>query len=239
MSTRLARVRIVLSHPSHPGNIGATARAMKTMGLDQLWLVEPRSFPHPDATARASGAVDVLDAARVTSRLDDALSGTVLVAALTARRRELSAPVRDARAAAAELLDAAHHGDVAVLFGNETYGLPNEELQRAQLPVTIPANPQYASLNLAAAVQIVAYELRLAACAPSRHADAATPATWEEIEQLYAHFERAALDSGFLDPRAPRRLMARLRRLFSRTRLDREEVQILRGMLTALQRKVD
>ncbi|MBV2235376.1 MAG: RNA methyltransferase [Sterolibacterium sp.] len=237
---RLRHVRIVLSHPSHPGNIGAAARAMKTMGLTQLTLVAPRRFPDDEATARASGAGDVLAEARVCATLDEALVGTVLVAGMTARRRDLAAPFHWAREGAAELLaglpEATNDRDVALLFGHETSGLSNEELARCHLGIMIPTNPAYSSLNLAAAVQLMCYELRLAAATPS-----AVPNTLlqlagnEEVEGLYSHLERVAISTGFLDPAQPKRLLPRLRRLFARTRLECEEVSILRGFLSTVE----
>jgi len=245
----LARVRIVLSHPSHPGNIGATARAMKTMGLSRLTLVAPKLFPHPEAEARASGAADVLANAVVCETLEQALAGTVLAAGMSARRRDLAASFRWARAGAAELLAAARQGthagvqnieqssEVALVFGNESSGLSNEELALCHLPVMIPANPEYSSLNLGSAVQLMCYELRLAAQAPGAPpAGEADLATADEVEALHAHLERVAIVSGFLDPAQPKRLMQRLRRLFARARLEREEISILRGLLSTLEK---
>lgn len=236
----LTRIRIVLSHPSHPGNIGAAARAMKTMGLTRLYLVNPRAFPHPQAEALAAGATCVLDGARVCTSPSEALSGTVLAAAVTARRREFAAPTRWAREAAAELVAATCQGDVGLLFGNETSGLSNEESGVCQRLVTIPANPAYASLNLAAAVQVLCYELRLAAIVPGAPpAQEFAHASVEEVERFYGHLERALVASGFHDPRNPRRLMPRLRRLFSRAGLERDEINILRGMLRSFLDKPD
>ena len=234
----LDRVRVVLSHTSHPGNIGGAARAMKTMGLTRLVLVNPRRFPHDDAIARAAGAEDLLVHARVAESLGQALEGCVLVAAVTARRRELSAPTGWVRDAASELMAAARYGEVALVFGNETSGLSNDEVALAHMPVMIPANPEYSSLNLASAVQIVCYELRLAAAdpgAPPPVAGEGLPAPHEDVDRLVEHFERAMIKSGFLDPAAPKRLIPRLRRLFARARVEREEVAILRGMLSALE----
>lgn len=234
----LDRIRVVLSHTSHPGNIGGAARAMKTMGLSRLWLVNPRHFPSDEAIARASGAEDVLVYANVTDNLATALQGCVLVAAVTARRRELSTPARWAHQAAVELVAATHQGDVALVFGNETSGLSNDEVALCHMPVMIPANPAYSSLNLASAVQILAYELRQAAAEPGTPAPVAgegLPAPHEDVERLVAHFERASIDSGFLDPASPKRLIPRLRRLFARARVEREEVAILRGILSALE----
>ena len=241
----LDRVRVVLSRTSHPGNIGGAARAMKTMGLKRLVLVSPRHFPHDDAIARATGAEDLLVNAGVVDSLAQALEGCVLVAAVTARRRELSTATRWAGEGARELIAATGQGDVALVFGNETSGLSNDDVSLAHMPVMIPANPDFSSLNLASAVQILGYELRLAAAdigAPPRVAGEGLPAPHEEVERLVAHFERASIASGFLDPAVPRRLIPRLRRLFARARTEREEVAILRGMLSAFEqppRKVD
>lgn len=245
----LASVRIVLSHPSHPGNIGAVARAMKTMGLTRLTLVAPKLFPHPEADARASGAADVLAQAVVCETLEQALADTVLVAGMSARRRDLAAPFLWARAGAAELLAATQRAtpagkqnnsqfnEVALVFGNETSGLSNEELALCQLPIMIPANPEYSSLNLGSAVQLMCYELRLAALSPGTPPSGeAELATADEVEGLHAHLERVAIVSGFLDPAQPKRLMQRLRRLFGRARLEREEVSILRGLLSTFEK---
>lgn len=241
----LEHVRIVLSHPSHPGNIGAAARAMKTMGLARLTLVAPKLFPHPEAEARASGAVDVLEQAAVCSSLAEALTGVVLVAGMSARRRDLAAPFRWAREGARELLAGVRQGppqstqmnEVALVFGNETAGLSNEEMALCALPIMIPANPAYSSLNLGAAVQLMCYELRMAASSPGpAPCSDAELATADEVEGFHAHLERVAIASGFLDPTQPKRLMARLRRLFGRVRLEREEISILRGFLSTYEK---
>jgi tRNA/rRNA methyltransferase len=236
----LDRVRIVLSRTSHPGNIGATARAMKTMGLSRLWLVAPASFPDPVADARASGAGDVLAGAQVVATLEEALVGTVFVAALSARRRELSLPRQQPRDAVTELVAWSAKGDVALVFGNEASGLTNAELGLCSLPVTIPTSPDYSSLNLAAAVQVLCYELRLTALGTDgspavlpQGSHVSVPATHDEVEGFYAHLETAITRSGFLDPKNPRRLMPRMRRLFGRARLEKEEVAILRGILAS------
>lgn len=229
-------IRVVLSHTFHPGNIGAVARAMKTMGLHRLYLVNPTRYPDAEATTRATGAADVLEQAIVCTSLDEALQGTVLTVAATSRRRDLSHPLLTPRAAAPALLAEAQHGEVALLFGAETSGLTNAELDRCQMLMMIPANPEFASLNLASAVQVVAYELRAALL------EGALPvveeererASFEEVEGFYGHLEQAMVASGFLDPASPKRLMLRLRRLFARARLEREEVNILRGILTSL-----
>lgn len=207
-SHALARIRVVLSRPSHPGNIGAAARALKTMGLADLRLVAPRRFPDPEATALAAGAADVLASARVHERLEDAIGDAVLAVGLSARQRELSHPLRTLRAAAPDILAAARGGAVALVFGNETFGLSNEELGRCAMLATIPANPAYGSLNLAAAVQVACYELAATAEAFVPAADPGhEPATVEDREALFAHWESAMLESGYLDPARPGRLM--------------------------------
>ena len=234
----LDRIRIVLSHTSHPGNNGAAARAMKTMGLTRLYLVNPKFFPDPEADARASGASDILAQAVICRTLEEALGSTVLAAGMSARRRDLGLPFRWAREGAAELVRGESRGEVALVFGNESSGLSNEELSLCQLPIMIPANPGYSSLNLGAAVQLMCYELRLAAAAPGSAPASELPlASAEEIEGFYGHLEKSALASGFLDPAQPKRLMLRFRRLFARTGLEREEVSILRGLLASFEKQ--
>mgnify|MGYP000747417025 CR=1 FL=1 len=242
MTSPLSRIRIVLVRPSHPGNIGATARAMKTMGLSQLCLVSPERFPHAEATALAVNAADVLNAAQPFVTLDAALSGTALQIAFTARSRSLSHAPLTVRAAAAEALRVAEQQSVALVFGNETYGLSNEEVMCCNRAASIPANAACTSLNLAAAVQVAAYELRMAGMDRSGQGHKeSTPANakWgelashEEVERFYAHLEQSIHASGFLQPNNPRRLMERMRRLFGRARLEKEEINIWRGMLAA------
>ena len=234
----LDRIRVVLSRTSHPGNIGAAARAMKTMGLRDLWLVAPEAFPDEVATARASGAADLLESARVVGTLQEALADTVFSAALTARRRELSLPRMQARDAARELVARSSDGIVALVFGNETSGMTNEEVGLCSLPVTIPTDPEFSSLNLGAAVQVLSYELRMAALGEAAAAPAdvqAEPATHADFEGFMSHLERVVTASGFHDPANPKRLLPRMRRLFNRVRLEKEEVAILRGMLTTFE----
>ncbi len=228
----LARVRIVLVRTSHPGNIGAAARAAWTMGIDDLVLVAPRRFPDPEATARATGAAALLARARVVATLDQALSDCAWTAGLSARPRELAARALPLRTAAREALAHAATGPVALVFGGEMSGLDNDELARCGCVATIPANPRFASLNLAAAVQVAAYELRMAATdGEVWTAPRFVPAAHASIEGLHAHAARTLAATGFLDPAVPRRLMPRLRRLFARTGLEHEEVNILRGIL--------
>lgn len=236
----LGRVRVVLARPSHPGNIGAAARAMKTMGLSRLVLVAPKCFPDAQATAMASGADDVLAQAQVVESLAGALAGASFATAFTARRRELAAEPLWLRDAAAELADRALRGEAALVFGNEASGLSNEELALCPRWAMIPTVEGYGSLNLAAAVQLACYELRLAivgAGGTPAVADPGDPVALEDVERLVAHLEQAAVGSGFLDPAQPKRFRPRMQRLFHRARLEREELAILRGVLAALQAK--
>ncbi|MDV6343516.1 RNA methyltransferase [Nitrosomonas sp. Is37] len=238
-SSPLANVRIVLSHTSHPGNIGATARAMKTMGLSTLYLVNPKSFPDNEADVRASNARDILEQASVVHSLEEALHDTVLAIAMTARPRDLSNRILDTRQAAKALLEHASQSPVALVFGRESSGLTTAEISMCQLTVHIPTNPDYSSLNLAAAVQIMAYELRMVSTETTPippQPPAYQLASFNEIELFYRHLEQAMIDSEFLDPRQPKRLMQRIRRMFARTQLEKEEVNILRGILNALEK---
>lgn len=238
----LARISIVLSRTSHPGNIGSAARAMKTMGLSRLVLVSPKCFPDPEADTLASGASDILAAARVVDTLDEALAGTVFSLAVSARSRDLGPPPQLAREGAGSLLEHVLQGEeVALVFGNETSGLSNEDVQRCNGAVMIVANPGYSSLNLAAAVQVLCYELRMSAFAGAPVVPAKTtpfsspPATHLEQEGFYRHLEQVMIDSRFLDPASPKRLMPKLRRLFGRALLEKDEVNILRGILSAVE----
>ncbi|HTI47193.1 MAG TPA: RNA methyltransferase [Casimicrobiaceae bacterium] len=231
----LSRMRVVLVRTSHPGNIGAAARAMWTMGLDDLVLVAPHRFPDPDASARATGAAHLLLRARVVSALDDALAGCAWTIGASARPREFAGRVLDVRDAAREAMKRSSTGTIAWVFGTEMSGLSNEELARCACVATIPGNPRYASLNLAAAVQVAAYELRMAAGERDVwSAPRFTPATHDAIEGLHAHAARTLAALHFLDPARPRRLMPRLRRLFARAGLEQEEVNILRGILARI-----
>ena len=232
----LRNIRVVLCAPVHPGNIGAAARAMKTMGFASLYLVAPRRFPDPEAAWRASRADDVLARATVCHTLDEALAGVGFAVACSARTREHAVSQVAVREAAAEAVAVARTQQVACVFGNETYGLTTAEVNRCQLLATIPANPKYSSLNLAAAVQVVAYEMRLAAM-EEKHSPAKPRklASFEELEGLYAHLEQAMVETGYFNPRHPKKLLPRLRRLFSRARLEKEEVNILRGIVKSFQ----
>lgn len=227
----------VLVEPSHPGNVGAAARALKTMGFSRLVLVAPRFAQvktEPEAIAMASGADDVLAAASIVSTLGDALAGVHWSVALTARMREYGPPLLPPRAAAAEASRQVAGGDIAFVFGNERTGLSNEHVERCSALAHIPANPAYSSLNLAQAVQVLAYELRTAYLGTGvamEPGDAAEPrATSDEIERMFAHLENALVALEFIDPANPKKLMSRLRRLFARAGLEREEVNIVRGI---------
>lgn len=236
----LDNIRIVLVNTSHPGNIGASARAMKTMGLGQLWLVQPKEFPSAEATARASGADDLLARAVVCEDLDTALAGCRWVVGASARLRKITVPPLLPRDCARQARLDSEGGEVALLFGREQSGLSNEELDRCHALVHIPTDAAYGSLNLAMAVQVLAYELRMAHLdddwQPPPEIGEQTPlADVEEVERFYAHLEQALLELEFLNPDNPRQLMRRLRRLFNRVRLDRNEVNILRGILSAAQ----
>lgn len=247
------RVRIVLVDTSHAGNIGAAARAMKNMGLRRLYLVNPKLFPHADATARASGADDLLAQATICTGLDEALAGCALVVGASARLRNLTVPLLDPRQCATQVLEewagsGTHNGnhEVAILFGREHSGLTNDELGRCHHLVHIPTDPDYSSLNLAAAVQVVSYELRMACGGqslvtsqdvvekPPQTDEALAPA--EDMARFYAHLEQTLVEIGFLDPANPRIMMRRLRRLFNRARPNVVEMNILRGILTASQK---
>jgi tRNA/rRNA methyltransferase len=239
---RLARVRVVLVETSHPGNVGSAARALKTMGLTELVLVKPKlAAPQNDAQAiaLASGATDVLTAARVVPDLATALVDVQLAVAFTARRRELSHEHVDVRTAAQRLmleLTAFASTSVALVFGNEAMCLSNEDVDQCQLIATVPANPNYSSLNLAQTVQVAAYEMMMATAAFVVSPQVLRQqAGVGEVEALLAHLEVAAIESGFLDPNLPKRFMTRMRRLLTRARLEPEEVAVLRGLVSAFQ----
>ncbi len=235
-------IRIVLIETSHPGNIGAVARAMKNMCLDRLYLVRPKSFPHAEATSRASGADDLLAGAVVCDTLEEALQGCSAVYGASARLRTIRWPQVDARECAAMAVKGAAEGEAAVLFGREHSGLTNAELEYCNYLVHIPSNPDYSSLNIAAAVQVICYEIMMAAgqrphSEVSKKAPADQPATAEEVERFYRHLEQTLIDIEFLDPDNPRQLMRRLRRLYNRTTLNNNEINILRGILTAINKR--
>lgn len=244
----LQNIRVVLVNTSHAGNIGGAARAMKNMGLSRLVLVDPEDFPSPNAVARASGATDILDSARVVATLEDALAGCSLVLGTSARDRRIPWPLLDPRECASVSVEqSAGGGEVALVFGREYAGLTNEELQRCQYHVHIPSDPQFSSLNLAAAVQVLTYEVRMAWLAaegrPTKVEKLETtamldaqPVTVDELENYFGHLEQTLVDIGFLDPAKPRHLMPRLRRLYGRSGISKLEMNILRGILTETQK---
>lgn len=242
-TTIFDRLRFVLVETSRPGNIGAAARAMKNMGFSDLLLVNPRvagAAQHEEAIAFASGAQDVLAAARVVGSVDEALSGCNFAAAVSARLREFSPPIQSPRVLALQL-EATPDLNAALIFGNERFGLPNQVVEKCNVLVNIPANPDYSSLNLAQAVQVLSYECRMAALSDAQassvvgfHGDAASVV---EIERMYSHLEQALVAIDFLDPDHPKKLMPRLKRLFARTQLETEEVSILRGIATHILRQ--
>lgn len=232
------KVQVVLVETTHPGNIGATARAMKNMGLSRLVLVNPSRFPHAEATARAAGADDILAKARVVDSLEMALSDCQLIMGASARRRGLSGPELDPRQCAEQVAQSGPHVKIALVFGRESSGLTNDEMDRCHFLVRIPTNPAFGSLNLAAAVLVLAYELRIMAHAVRNVYAGETrqfPASAEEMAHFYEHLEQVLLATGFLNPANPRHLMRRLRRLFNRAQPDQNEINILRGMLSSVQ----
>jgi tRNA/rRNA methyltransferase len=237
-------IRIVLCQTSHPGNIGSTARAMKTMGFKHLYLVNPEKYPNEQATAMAAGADDVLDFAIVAQTLSEALVGCGFAIGMSARKRYLSHETVNPRQAALQANQYAASQPVAFVFGTEMSGLTNAELDCCQLLAMIPANPEYSSLNLAMAVQVMCYELKMLTIddAPEANNHAASSdvpavplATNDELERFYAHLEETLLKIGYLNPNAPKKLFERMRRLYSRARLEKEEVNLLRGVLTLTQ----
>lgn len=239
-------VRIVLVEPSHPGNIGAAARAMRTMGLQRLVLVAPHAFPHPDASAMAAGADDVLASAAIHATLEDAIADCRFVLGASARRRHVQLTEHSPREAASALYAAAAGGPVALLFGRERTGLTNDELQRCHGSVFIPSDPGFSSLNLAASVQVLSYELRLlqlggARVPPPSHTHESLersdpPATAEQMEGLFGHLDQTLHDIDFHKGRAAETVMRRLRRVFLRAAPDQREVRVLRGILSDAQR---
>ena len=238
----LTAIRIVLVEPSHPGNIGAVARAMKNMALSHLVLVRPKAFPHTEATARASGADDVLANARVVGTVAEAVADVGFVAATTSRPRDHNFRALDLHEAAVRIFEMSERSPAALLFGAERTGLTNEELALAHLLIRIPANPDYPSLNLAMAVQLATYELFLAAGSPADPrplSQSPVPlAPGADLERFYAHLQQVMDEVEFKDrTTGGTHLMTRIRRLFQRCEMDQNEVNILRGLLTSVQQK--
>jgi len=238
MTDPFAHIRIVLMNTTHPGNIGATARAMKNMGLSRLYLVEPRRYPAPEAEWLAAGAGDVLRSAVVVPTLQDAIGDCHLVVGTSARERTIPWPLLIARDSAAQLMAEPPATQIAVVFGREDRGLTNEELRMCHHHVYIPSNDKYSALNVSAAVQVICYELRMAWMAANPDAAPALkgwdvpPATLDDMEHFYAHLDRVLSDLGFIDPANPRQTSTRMRRLVGRLRPDHMELAMLRGVLS-------
>ena len=243
-STAFDNIRIVLVNTSHPGNIGGTARAMKNMGLGRLYLVEPQDFPSDQAIWRAAGATDVLDKAVVVQSLDEAIAGCSLVVGTSARERRIPWPLLDPRQCGESVWAEAGQHEVAIVFGREDRGLTNEELHKCNYHVHIPSNPDYSSLNLATAVQVICYEVRMAYLMTEegktlpQHQWDFPPADAQALETFYTHIEETLVQLDFLDKDNPKQTMTRLRRLFNRVRMDQMELNIFRGVLTAMQNYV-
>jgi tRNA (cytidine32/uridine32-2'-O)-methyltransferase len=240
----LDRVRIVLVNTTHPGNIGATARAMKNMGLKQLVLVAPKRFPDYEATQRAVGAGDVLESAVVVETLDEALQDCSLIVGTSARERTIPWPLLNPRECASQIVDEPGQQSMAIVFGREDRGLTNDELRLCHYHVNIPTDEAYSSLNLAAAVQVLSYEVRMAwlqgqdeAAGSIREWDV-SPASHDDMEHFYQHLEQVLARVGFLQLKNPRQTMTRLRRLYSRVRMDQMEVAMMRGMLKMIEKKL-
>lgn len=235
----LDNVRIVLVETSHTGNMGSVARAMKTMGLTNLWLVNPLVKPDSQAIALAAGASDVIGEAKIVDTLDEALAGCSLVVGTSARSRTLPWPMLNPRECGLKSISEAKQAPVAIVFGRERVGLTNEELQKCHYHVAIQANPEYSSLNLAMAVQIIAYEVRIA-WLDAQEKDAAEPEVVDyplvdDLERFYGHLEQVMVNTGFIKPNHPGQVMSRLRRLFTRARPESQELNILRGMLSSIE----
>ncbi|MBL4606241.1 MAG: RNA methyltransferase [Pseudomonadales bacterium] len=255
-------IRVVMIHTSHPGNIGAAARAIKTMGFSRLVLVSPQDYPNAKATWRAAGATDVLDQTQVVETLADAVAGCSLVVGASARQRRIPWPVLDSRQGGEAIAKQARTDEVAVIFGREDRGLTNEELQQCHYHIEIPANDSYGVLNVASAIQIICYDIRMAltligkeTLTEDNEAEEGNtkpdfsmpiePVRWDErlatsgeMEHFFKHMETTLTQLDFHEPANPRQLITRLRRLFMRSRLDRLEINILRGAMTAVQKKM-
>lgn len=245
MSTveRQSKIRMVLVNTTHPGNIGGAARAIKNMGLTELYLVQPREYPAPRAVWRAAGARDILANAKIVESLDEAIEGCGLVVGTSARERRIPWPLINPRECGEKIWSEAASHDVALLFGREDRGLTNSELQKCNFHVHIPSNPDYSSLNLATAVQVLAYEVRMASLQddkgvlPTMDEWDQPLATADELELFHNHLAETMATLKFYDPDNPKQLLTRMRRLFNRTRMDKMEVSMLRGLLTAAGRK--
>ncbi len=237
-------IYFVLSHTTHPGNIGAAARAMKTMGLQHLRLVNPKQFPCAEATQRASRADDILARAKVFTSIEDAIADQTLIVGTSARSRTLPWPMLEPRELAEKVAAEPEQRPVAILFGTENSGLTNEELQLCHYHVCIPTNPEYSSLNVAQAIQLIAYEMRLAArntgTVVEPKVECEDPgevlAKAEQVEQMFDHMQQVMEHTGFFDPSKPRLIQMRLRRLFNKARLTDSEIRLFRGFLASIKK---
>ena len=234
------QIKIVLVEPSHPGNIGAAARAAKTMGLENMVLVNPKSFPDNQATARATGALDVLERAQICFSLKEAISSCTFIVGTSSRERGLPCPQITPRELGVKVWQELQHGSVAIVFGRESNGLSNQEMDLCQFTTTIPTSWEFGSLNLAAAVQVIAYEIFMATLnpVPINENEEQKLATSDELERFYEHLQEVLLEIDFLDPKQPKLLMRRLRHLYNRARPSQVEINILRGVLSSTQKAV-
>lgn len=235
----LSNIVVVLIETSHPGNIGATARAMKNMGLTNLVLVKPKNYPCEKAVAMSAGAQDILSKAKVYQSFDSAIEDCNLIIATSARTRRLDIPMLEPKACAQKVYQN-QHAKIALVFGREYAGLTNDELLKSHFHLTIAANPEYSSLNLAQAVQIVAYEIRQCFLNPGEQKNVSDIklATAEDVRRFYLHLDEIMLETKFLNPAAPRHLKKRMQRIFSRVQLEQSEVNLLRGLLTQIQKRI-
>ncbi|NKB32078.1 MAG: tRNA (cytosine(32)/uridine(32)-2'-O)-methyltransferase TrmJ [Pseudomonadales bacterium] len=241
----MQEIKVVLVNTSHPGNIGASARAMKNMGLSNLALVDPEDFPSGVAVGRAASAIDIIESAQIFDSLEAAIADCSLVIGTSARSRKIPWPMLSPEQTAAKVLAEIDRNKVALVFGREDAGLNNDELQLCHYHVQIPTNENYSSLNLAAAVMVISYELRKAFAAESDNSEVKEDGFWdqekatgEQVEHFYNHLERVMVAIDFHDPENPRQLMQRMRRLFSRIRIDVMEMNILRGILTNIELRI-
>ena len=254
LSKHLEHVRIVMVNTTLPANIGSALRAMKTMGLSKLVLVAPKTYPHPDIDALAAGAQDLIEQIEIVETLEQAIQDCHLVFGTSARSRTIPWPLLDVRPAAKEALQAAsQQQNIAIVFGREDRGLTNEELALANYHLTIPVNPEYGVLNVAQAIQVICYELRMAALEQNTQQMTVVPddhmqlkqqqsmqwdeplVTQQQMQEFYPHLEKMLTEIEFLDPNNPRLLPLRLRRLFGRIQLDRMEYHLLRGIFSRVQ----
>lgn len=236
----LENIRIVLINTFHPGNIGAAARAMKNMGLKQLWLVDPQEFPSPEADARAAGGIDLLENAVVVNTLEEAIADCQLVLGTSARtQRSFDLPLVDARTAATQMVAESAQGQIALVFGRETMGLHNNELQQCNLHVYIPANPEYPVLNVAQAIQLLCYELWIAAQAPVSQPAQDTYPRQREMALFYEHLEKVLRLTQFIIPQHEGKVLDKLRRYFNRSRPEKTELNMLRGILASVEETVE